>query len=63
VLIKLGAANIKQVLTILVAVFLFNLSVSPLNALGIMLALLGGAFYAHVDYHERQSRKIPLGRE
>ena len=48
-------ANVKQALTILIAVFLFHLSISPLNALGILLTLIGGALYAHVDYFERNN--------
>ncbi|KAF7795208.1 hypothetical protein EIP86_006358 [Pleurotus ostreatoroseus] len=44
------AANVKQVLTILCAVFLFNLTVSPTNATGIIVTLLGGAWYAYEEY-------------
>ncbi|KAF7293001.1 TPT domain-containing protein [Mycena indigotica] len=37
------AANVKQVLTIVFAVFIFDLTITHLNALGIGLTLVGGA--------------------
>jgi len=43
-------ANVKQVLTILCAVWFFHLNLTPLNALGIILTLLGGAWYTMVEY-------------
>lgn len=49
-------ANIKQVLTILCAVALFNLTVTPTNALGIVLTLAGGAVYAAVELKEKCGR-------
>ncbi|EJD01752.1 TPT-domain-containing protein [Fomitiporia mediterranea MF3/22] len=51
------AANVKQVLTILFAVFLFDLTITPVNALGIILTLVGGAWYASVEYQERQQKR------
>jgi hypothetical protein len=48
-------ANIKQVLTILFAVFFFELSLSPLNSLGIFLSLVGGAWYGRLEYNEKSS--------
>lgn len=50
------AANVKQVLTILLAVSIFNLTISPTNALGIVLTLFGGAWYAAVEYQEKRRR-------
>lgn len=50
------AANVKQVLTILLAVSIFNLTITPANALGIALTLLGGAWYATVEYREKKRR-------
>ncbi|KAI5120319.1 hypothetical protein M0805_000379 [Coniferiporia weirii] len=50
------AANVKQVLTILIAVFLFDLTITPVNGLGIVLTLVGGAWYASVEYREKQRR-------
>ena len=51
------AANVKQVLTIMFAVSLFHLTITPVNALGIVLTLLGGAWYASVEYREKQMRQ------
>ncbi|KAF8805564.1 TPT-domain-containing protein [Phlegmacium glaucopus] len=50
------AANVKQVLTVLCAVFIFDLTITPANALGIFLTIAGGAFYAAVELHEKQNR-------
>ncbi|KAF5350529.1 hypothetical protein D9756_008700 [Leucocoprinus leucothites] len=50
------AANVKQVLTILSSVVLFNLTITGMNALGILLTLIGGAWYASVDLRERGFR-------
>jgi hypothetical protein len=36
------AANCKQVLTIAIAVFLFNLRINFTNGIGILLTLIGG---------------------
>ncbi|KAF8504198.1 TPT-domain-containing protein [Hysterangium stoloniferum] len=50
------AANVKQVLTILLAVSIFDLTITPANAVGIALTLLGGAWYAVVEYREKRRR-------
>ncbi|KAG6331952.1 hypothetical protein ID866_7136 [Astraeus odoratus] len=50
------AANVKQVLSIILAVLIFDLSISFTNALGILFTLAGGAWYAAVEYEERRSR-------
>jgi len=50
------AANIKQVLTILFAVLLFNLSITWMNGVGILFTLAGGAWYGYVDYDEKRRR-------
>ncbi|KIY67459.1 TPT-domain-containing protein [Cylindrobasidium torrendii FP15055 ss-10] len=47
------AANIKQVLTMLLAVVIFDLSISWTNGVGILLTLVGGALYARVEYTEK----------
>jgi hypothetical protein len=52
-------ANVKQVLTIITSVGLFNLTVTGMNCTGVFLTLLGGVWYATVDYQEgRRSRKV-----
>ncbi|KAH9974085.1 triose-phosphate transporter family-domain-containing protein [Lactifluus volemus] len=45
------AANVKQVLTVLCSVWFFRLTLTPANALGIALTLLGGGWYTIVEYH------------
>ena len=53
------SANIKQVLTILLAVSVFNVHVTPINSIGILLTLAGGACYAVVEYSEGKGKKRP----
>ncbi|KAF5384186.1 hypothetical protein D9615_003258 [Tricholomella constricta] len=50
------AANVKQVLTVLCAVVLFSLTITPMNAVGIVLTLVGGAVYAAVELKERREK-------
>ncbi|GAA5848695.1 hypothetical protein JCM3766R1_006414 [Sporobolomyces carnicolor] len=50
------AANVKQVLSIVLAVMIFNLVLNPTNLLGIVLTLFGGAWYAKVELQEKQAR-------
>ncbi|KAK4046984.1 hypothetical protein OIV83_005670 [Microbotryomycetes sp. JL201] len=54
------AANVKQVLTIVLAVVIFNVQLNPMNLFGITLTLLGGAWYAKVELQEKQSRSAAL---
>lgn len=42
-------ANVKQVLTVVLAVLLWNLEVSYLNICGILATLAGGAWYSAVE--------------
>lgn len=41
----------------LCAVVVFNLTITPANGLGIILTLVGGAWYAYVEYEEK--REVP----
>ena len=50
-------ANVKQVLTILLATALFNLTVTRANALGIAVTIAGGAWYAWVEYQEKTPKR------
>jgi hypothetical protein len=43
------AANLKQCLSILLGVRVFNLQVGLMNGLGIVIALVGGAWYGTVE--------------
>jgi len=47
------AANVKQVLTILLSMLIFNLSLTGQNATGITLTLFGGAWYGYIEYKEK----------
>lgn len=55
-LILVLVANVKQVLTMLLAVFIFDLIITPMNMLGIVLTLMGGAWYAAVEYADKKKR-------
>ncbi|KAJ7056974.1 TPT-domain-containing protein [Mycena amicta] len=55
------AANVKQVLTIVFAVFIFDLTITTLNAVGIVLTLVGGAWYAWIELVEKQSLRANPG--
>ncbi|KAI3611936.1 hypothetical protein WG66_016298 [Moniliophthora roreri] len=52
------AANVKQVLTILLAVLIFNLTITNTNMVGIILTLLGGAWYARVEFTEKRTKQM-----
>ncbi|KAL0077009.1 triose-phosphate transporter family-domain-containing protein [Phycomyces blakesleeanus] len=51
------AANVKQVLSIILAVIIFKLNINVTNAFGIILTLVGGAWYGKVEAAEKQ--KVP----
>ena len=46
----------KQVLTILLAMYMFGLSISPANSIGIALTLAGGAWYGALEYESKMNR-------
>ena len=63
------AANIKQCLSIVLGVWIFRLQVGWMNAIGIIMALAGGAWYAKVrlgarspDTHEERKSNDALSR-
>ena len=43
----------KQALTVICAVWFFRLTITPLNALGIALTLLGGGWYTVVEFNTK----------
>jgi len=45
--------NIKQVLTVLLSVLIFNLSINRLNMFGISVTMAGGAYYSYVEYQSK----------
>lgn len=58
------AANVKQVLTIILAVIIFHLHINATNLFGITLTLLGGALYAKVELDNKAAaagRKASIG--
>lgn len=50
------SANCKQVLTIVIAVMLFNLHIAPTNAFGILLTLFGGVSLLSVSHLDPRPR-------
>nr|KAJ3405593.1 UAA transporter [Polyrhizophydium stewartii] len=50
------AGNVKQVLSIVLSVMIFSIKVSFTNGVGILLTLIGGALYTHVEIKEKQRR-------
>lgn len=52
------AANVKQVLTIVLAVMIFNLSINLTNLFGITLTLIGGALYAKVEFDQKNAKAM-----
>jgi hypothetical protein len=50
---------VKQVLSILIAIFIFKLRINPTNVFGIVLTLFGGAYYAQVDAKESKKPFLP----
>lgn len=54
------AANVKQVLTMGLAVMIFNLHITAFNGVGIFLTVAGGAWYAAIEYTEQQRRKTSV---
>jgi hypothetical protein len=48
------AANVKQVLSIVLAVVIFNLTITALNAWGILITLAGGAWYTAMEMQEKK---------
>lgn len=51
-----ATANVKQVLTILLAMSVFHLPVGLTNSVGIALTLAGGAWYGSLGYKSKRER-------
>ncbi|KAG8921467.1 UAA transporter, partial [Tulasnella sp. 408] len=50
--------NVKQVLTICLAVIIFDLHITPTNGMGISLTLLGGMWYGGIEYQEKRAKSM-----
>ncbi|RPA86722.1 TPT-domain-containing protein [Ascobolus immersus RN42] len=60
------AANVKQILTIVLSIIFWGLVLTPMNAIGITLTLAGGAWYAKVELEAKSKRQVvdaELGRK
>lgn len=55
------AGNVKQVMTIVLAILFFNLHVSATNSFGILLTLAGGAWYAKLELDRKQTSRASPG--
>ncbi|VVT55738.1 uncharacterized protein SAPINGB_P004713 [Magnusiomyces paraingens] len=51
------AGNVKQVMTIVLAILFFNLEINMTNAFGIFLTLAGGAWYAKIELERKQTTR------
>ncbi|KAF7721979.1 UAA transporter [Apophysomyces ossiformis] len=52
------AGNVKQVLSIVLAVVIFKYNINVTNAFGIILTLLGGAWYGNVELSEKAKTTV-----
>jgi hypothetical protein len=52
--------NVKQSLTILFGIVLFNVKVGPLNGFGMFLALIGAAWYSNNELKKRTGTTAPV---
>ncbi|KAK6342773.1 UAA transporter [Orbilia javanica] len=52
------AANVKQILTIVISFAFYDLRVTWLNSIGIILTLIGGAWYAKVELEAKQRNNL-----
>lgn len=46
------AGNVKQALIILLAIYIFNTKISPVNSIGIGITLFGGIWYSYLKYQK-----------
>lgn len=51
------AANVKQILTVLLAVIFWHLKVGYINASGILITIIGGVWYGRLELMNQKGRK------
>ncbi|KAL2066692.1 hypothetical protein VTL71DRAFT_2764 [Oculimacula yallundae] len=49
--------NLKQMLTVLLGIIIFNVRIGILNGAGMVIAILGGAYYSRVELNNKQAKK------
>lgn len=52
------AANLKQCLSIILGIWVFRLEVGWMNGLGVIIALVGGVWYAKVEFGVKMRLKL-----
>jgi len=52
------AANVKQCLTILLGIVLFDVRIGPVNAAGMVVTLAGAAWYSKVELLAKSKSKV-----
>ncbi|KAG8950135.1 UAA transporter [Tulasnella sp. 424] len=57
-IINRPSANVKQVLTICLAVVIFDLNITLINGVGILFTLLGGMWYGAIEYQEKKAKTM-----
>jgi len=55
------AAHVKQVLLIIISCVVFHVVVTPLNAAGIVVVLIGSAAYSYISILEKQRKNAEAG--
>jgi hypothetical protein len=51
------AANLKQCLSVVVGIWVFRVEVGVVNGVGILVALVGGMWYARIEVAEKTKKK------
>lgn len=51
--------NLKQILTVLLGILIFNVKIGAINGMGMVVAIVGGAYYSKVELNNKQAKKAP----
>ncbi|KAI8047512.1 triose-phosphate transporter family-domain-containing protein [Gilbertella persicaria] len=52
------AGNVKQVLSIVLSVIIFDYAINATNSFGIVLTLVGGAWYGHLELGMKKTKQV-----